>query len=216
MNDPLQPSLGITPDMLMEIFKHMGQQPQQQQQPQDLGALLGQLRNDPQGDANHSYMPGMNNASNPFSNGFFQSSASQMTPEARLASQGPSAMNQWGAMGQVGGVDPNVLQGLNQQVQQTRSANPHAAPDFASAAATASPSPYQTQDSGANMTLGEMLMGRNEGPNQTAAWQSQGSPQPGFGFGGSGKPTPKPKPTPTPPPVRVARFPQAGWSNLFA
>ncbi len=43
---------------------------------------------------------------------FGQNSASKLSPEARLASQGASAMNQWGQLGQVDGVDAGKLQGL--------------------------------------------------------------------------------------------------------
>jgi hypothetical protein len=60
--------------MMMQMFQQMmqQQQPQQQQQGPDLGALLAQLRNDPQGDQNKAYMPGVQNQANPFDNGFFK------------------------------------------------------------------------------------------------------------------------------------------------
>ncbi len=45
----------------------------------------------------------------------FPQGASSLTPEARLASQGPSAMNQWGQLGQVTGVDAGKLQEQNLQ-----------------------------------------------------------------------------------------------------
>ena len=63
----------------------------------DLGGLLQQLHQvrDPQGFANTNYVPGVNNASNPFANGFFRNSAAQLTPQQLAASQGSTAMNQW-------------------------------------------------------------------------------------------------------------------------
>ena len=79
----------------------------------------------------HKAMDGVNidpntgrSQANPFDTGFFQNSASQMTPEARLASQGPSAMNQWGAQGGVQGVDPTELARLNDV--RASSYQPHA------------------------------------------------------------------------------------------
>lgn len=83
----------------------------------DIPALLTALRNDPQGDANKGYIPGVDNASSPFSNGFFKDGASNMSPEARVASQGRSATNQWAALGGVPGVDPAKLQNIMGQMQ---------------------------------------------------------------------------------------------------
>lgn len=71
-----QPQMPTDPNQLLALmFQQMmqqQQQPQHQQQGPDLGALLAQLRNDPQGDQNRAYMPGVNNEANPFSNGFFK------------------------------------------------------------------------------------------------------------------------------------------------
>lgn len=78
----------------------------------DIGSMLSQLRNDPQGDANHAYSPGVANAGNPLTNGFFNQSAVSLSPEARQATQGRSAMTQFAQMGQVPGVDPGSLNSL--------------------------------------------------------------------------------------------------------
>lgn len=83
-----------------------------QHQGLDLPGLFAAIRNDPQGDRNRGYTPGFNNEQNPFSNGFFQSGASHMTPESVFAPQGRNATNQWAQLGQVPGVAPGKLQGL--------------------------------------------------------------------------------------------------------
>ncbi len=107
---------GMNPQMMQMLMQMLA--PQQQQMPQgpDFGSLLTQMRNDPQGDRNKSYIPGEMNGSNPFSNGFFNFGAKDMTPEARMATQGRSAMNQWAQKGQVPGVDAGGLQSLMGQM----------------------------------------------------------------------------------------------------
>ena len=46
--------------------------------------------------------------------------ASQMSPEAVLASQGNNAMNQWAQRGAVEGIDPKELEKFNEQVRLSR------------------------------------------------------------------------------------------------
>lgn len=104
---PTDPTAGL----LALLAKALAPQPQQ-----DLSGLLAQLRNDPQGDANKGYIPGVSNASSPFSNGFFNDSAASMSPEGRMATQGRSAMNQWAQQGAVPGVDASALQSLMGQM----------------------------------------------------------------------------------------------------
>jgi hypothetical protein len=77
----------------------------------DLAGLLQQLtiNRDPVGYFNKmsqlpSYIPG---SLSPFNTGFFTNPP--LTPEGRLASQGGSAMTQWGLRGGVQGIDPEVL-----------------------------------------------------------------------------------------------------------
>lgn len=82
-------------------------------------------------------------ASNPFGGPLtFQNKASQLSPEAALASQGNNAMNQWGQVGQVAGVDAAKLQGLNQLAGNMQGANPHPMPSAADGAMAASPGAY--------------------------------------------------------------------------
>lgn len=99
----------------------------------DIPGLLTALRHDPQGDANKGYVPGVDNQSNPFSTGFFQNSASQLSPEARQASQGGSAMTQWGLLGQVPGLDAGKLAAatpVQAQAPATPSVNQFSDPYF--------------------------------------------------------------------------------------
>lgn len=92
------------------LMQYMATQGNHNNVPENLAAL----RHDPQGDANRSYAPGTSNAANPFSNGFFTSGASQMAPEAVLASQGNNATNQWAQTGANKNIDPSSLQQFNQ------------------------------------------------------------------------------------------------------
>lgn len=73
---------------------------------------------DPVGTANKlSNLPSSAPGSlSPFATGFFnpENSAASMSPEARLASQGRSATNQWAALGANSAIDPAKLQQLNQ------------------------------------------------------------------------------------------------------
>lgn len=99
----------------------------------DIPRLLTALRHDPQGDANKGYVPGVDNQSNPFSNGFFKNSAAQLSPEARQASQGNSAMTQWGLLGQVPGLDAGKLAAatpVQAQAPATPSVNQFSDPYF--------------------------------------------------------------------------------------
>lgn len=100
------------PNFLAFMEKMLGRQQQQAPAGPDLSALLSQIRNDPQGDANRAYVPGHEGPGNPFNNGFFNNSASNLTPEGRMATQGRSAQNQWAQLGQNGGVDPSTLTAL--------------------------------------------------------------------------------------------------------
>ncbi len=86
---------------------------------QNFGDLFRAARNDPQYDQNRSYVPGGTGASSPFTNGFFNSGAQQMSPEARAASQGRSATTQWAQLGGVPGVDPTKLNDLMGQMTPT-------------------------------------------------------------------------------------------------
>lgn len=58
------------------------------------------------------------NAANPWDSGglFHGGFAAQMSPEARAATQGRSAMTQWAGLGQQPGVDPSKLTGLQSQM----------------------------------------------------------------------------------------------------
>lgn len=113
--------------MMALLMKLLAPQPQATSGGTDMGSLLAQLRNDPVGDRNRNYAAGTDNAANPFANGFFQNSAADMTPEARLASQGRSAANQWGQLGQLPGVDAGKLTAL--MGQMTPTPGPAATPD---------------------------------------------------------------------------------------
>lgn len=61
---------------------------------------------------------------NAFDSGFFKSGASQLTPEALLASQGNNAMNQWAQRGGVQGVNSTELARMNQVRQEQGVYNP--------------------------------------------------------------------------------------------
>lgn len=77
----------------------------------DIGSMLSQLRNDPQGDANHGYVPGVGGG--PWAGPIhFNSGAEHMSPEALAATQGRSATTQWAQQGQVPSVDPGSLNSL--------------------------------------------------------------------------------------------------------
>lgn len=86
--------------------------------PIDFASLFSSMRNDPVGDANKSYIPGaVDSPTNPFTNGFFgANSASTLSPEAGMATQGRSGMNQWAQLGGVPGVDPAKLQNIMGQM----------------------------------------------------------------------------------------------------
>lgn len=64
--------------MFMQWMMSQGQQ--QQQSPFDFAGLLRESRNDPQGDANKGYIPGVANQYNPFDNGFFNGQSQQVQP----------------------------------------------------------------------------------------------------------------------------------------
>lgn len=98
----------------------------------------------------------------PFANGFFKSSAADLSPFQRAMSQGGNAMNQTQY--------PGMFPGSAAPTQSN-----------ADAAFAASPPPFQLDPS----TLA--LMGRGGRP-ATPAPGPLGSPKPGFGFGASAKP----------------------------
>lgn len=111
------PPAGGNNDFLAALMKMLQQQPQQQQAPVDFASLFSSVRNDPQGDANRAYVPGATSgAGSPFTNGFFNNSAADLSPEARAATQGRSASTQWAQMGQNSNVDPAKLAGLFSQM----------------------------------------------------------------------------------------------------
>ena len=125
----------------------------------------------------------------PFDTGFFKSSAAQLTPEARLASQGNNAMNQWAQLGQVDGVDPQKLRGLN---AQTGFGAP-AMPDYSAAAAGASPEPYRVSQSPWSVAAPQADPDMNMVQNQQMAQTPRAFAQP------TPRPTPMPQPaTPRP------------------
>lgn len=98
---PQRPQVGTNPQ-LYGAYNQTQSQPQQnqlaqlfqqptmpQQHPFDFAGLLGAMRNDPQGDADHGYVAGQNGAYNPFSNGFFQDNNQRIGNEsARLGGYG--------------------------------------------------------------------------------------------------------------------------------
>lgn len=193
-----QPQGGQNPWAMIAALmgQHSGYNPMGEAQA-DLLRLQG-LRHNPQGDANLGYVPGIDSQSNPFSNGFFNSQASQMTQEARLASQGPNAMNQWGQLGQVQGVDPVALQQANQQRQQAFGQNMHLnqqpAPHFQSPPLMQA-SPYQHMLPGGgfeqiinpglpdSQKYGDSNFSRLSGSVRYVPQLGNQSPQPGFSFG---------------------------------
>lgn len=93
------------PDFRSFMHELMANKQQQAPAGPDLGALLGQIRNDPQGDANRAYMPGRGGAGSPWAGPLtFNSGAEHMSPEALAATQGRSATTQWAQLG----ANPNV------------------------------------------------------------------------------------------------------------
>lgn len=82
-------------------------------------------------------------ARNPFGSGFFNSSAAQMSPEARLASQGNNAMNQWGQQGGLDGINQQALIEQNSLAGGQQRMNPMMPQDRAMTASAASPQPYK-------------------------------------------------------------------------
>lgn len=80
-------------------------------------------------------------AGDPFSNGFFNNTASQLSPEARIASQGNNAFNQWGREGELQGVDRRALDQANTATwADHRNPAPY---DPVAGAFGASPQPFQ-------------------------------------------------------------------------
>jgi len=115
-NPPPEP--GGQPDPLMAILGKL-LAPQQSQGGGggvDLAGLINTLHSaqDPVGYANKmsqlpSYMQG---SQSPFNTGFFKTGTSVLTPEARIASEGGSATNQYAQRGGVRGVDPDLMRRL--------------------------------------------------------------------------------------------------------
>lgn len=94
----------------------------------DILGLLKATDPDPVGTANRlsglpSTAPG---SQSPFTTGFFnpENSAASLTPEARLASQGNNAMNQWAQLGGMTGVDPTALAKMNAGAAAVPNAGP--------------------------------------------------------------------------------------------
>jgi hypothetical protein len=172
----------------------------QMQQAQQAGALAQQqnyfTNTDPLGATARSNSRPMGLTSGSEWSGMFgDNAASAMSPEARMASQGNSATNQWASMGQNPGVDPYVLQGLNQQVGQQRAQNPMPTPNYAGAAANASPAPFQispdSQDmisrfnafgSAAPRGQREVRKGIAKRKGASFGMQATGNPRPGYRF----------------------------------
>lgn len=122
----------MPPELLQIIQRLLGGGGMQQPQPQQGGGILDILRAtdpDPVGTANKlSQLPSTAPGSqNPFMSGFFnpENQAASMSPEARLASQGASATNQWAALGGMPGVvDPKVMNPFMQAKQTAGMAAP--------------------------------------------------------------------------------------------
>lgn len=175
---PGMPPLGAAQDPMMMLLQRLMQpQPTPQASGPDLGALLAQLRNDPQADQNKAYMPGVQNAANPFDNGFFNQSAASLSPEARQATQGNSAMTQWASRGAVPGVDPGILQSL--MATMTPIPGPMATPQETFS------DPFFMRRMELGPYQGSMFDGLMQG-NPAVSKKKKGplgSPQPGFNFG---------------------------------
>lgn len=101
---------------LMQLLQGQGQRQQPQVQQPNALDILQATDPDPVGTANKlSSLPSTSPGSqNPFATGFFNSenSAASMSPEARLASQGNSAMSQWAQLGGMPGVDGSKIKGM--------------------------------------------------------------------------------------------------------
>lgn len=92
-------------------------------------ARLGALRHDPQGDANRSYVPGQGGPGSPWSGPLqFNNQASQMSPEARMATQGGSAANQWAQLGGDPGVSAFDLTAMMRHMTPIPGSNSSAIP----------------------------------------------------------------------------------------
>jgi len=81
-----------------------------QQQPFDITSLIREARNTPVQDANNAHDARL--AADPWAEGGLFANRPQLSPEARAASQGLNATNQWAMRGQVPGVDPQKLAGM--------------------------------------------------------------------------------------------------------
>ena len=89
----------------------LGQQTDPMAKGKNNAMTIAALRNDPVGDRNKAYMPGAvagtsEATTNPFTNGFFRSSAAGLTPEQLARSQGGNAINQWADPVQFPGQEP--------------------------------------------------------------------------------------------------------------
>lgn len=182
------------PPELLQLLQTLlsGGSARQPQQPQtNILDILRATDPDPVGTNNRlaglpSYAPG---SQSPFATGFFnpENRATSLTPEARLASQGNNAMNQWAQLGGVSGVDPSALATMN-----AAKARPHATPprtDFGPVPAPPIPPEPATPQVGSWM-----------GGPQTG-WELIGPKGPGSGGGFlldsvPGVPPPKPNETP--------------------
>jgi len=113
----------------------------------------------------------MKNENNPFNSGYFQNQASDMSPEARLASQGGSAMNQWGMLGALPGVDAEKLGAFNDQRALASARTPMVPQDRVAGAIAASPSPWQSMESqGYKMKLPDAPPRPATGTPAAGAW----------------------------------------------
>lgn len=110
---PTSPMPTPTPvDPIQALLAQFSQPQRQQQGPNmsDFAALLN-----PQthhlGMSGFQLNPDGTDPSSPFNNGFFKTGASQLSPEALAASQGPTAVNQWN--------DPKKYPGFYGLIQQS-------------------------------------------------------------------------------------------------
>lgn len=185
------------------IMALMGQQGQQfspmDHANADLARLRG-LRNDPQGDANLGYVPGQGGPGSPWAGPLqFNNQASQMSPEAQMATQGRTATNQWAQLGGVPSVDSGKLQGLMGQMTPTPWLHATEAETFADPKfipklnqklfgqfqqpqpilnATGTPQPGEMGVSGSIQYPGQ----QQQQPRPPQPFAASANPRPGFGF----------------------------------
>lgn len=160
--------------------------------------ILRATDTDPVGTANKlsglpSYAPG---SQSPFNTGFFSPS---LTPEARIASQGNSAINQWAQLGGVQGVDAGKVQGLTQQKNQAGAAMAGSVPPRTDYGEVQQPIPIPVAPP---QHVGSWL------PAPGGGWELLGPTGPNSG-GGNVLSTLPPGSTPAAPPIQEQPLPAA-------